>query len=963
MEIRRSTLLLLLLLPALTLGSCIYIPEKPEPPVIEEPFVMTLDCALQTSISAGFTCRLTGGHRTFVSGGFYYGTSPSLSDAVDVPSIVVDGTMTGIVSGLEMDKVYYVKAYVTDDEGTLESEVKSFDSAVFNLSGADYHLPYTGGEFTLDVSSNIDYYFNFGHTDWITTIATKTATVGYTFTVQPNESLYARTATIVATSLDEHQHQEITVVQDEAPITFSDEGFKQYLLSRLDADKSGEIEIDEVSGVTEMDICTDNVESISDLEYFPALTSITLKGSAAGKGSLKSVDLTPCKELKSIVISHNPLSSIDLSLNPNVTYLDVSGNSLTGLDLTSMPLLETLVCSDNALTELSLGQNHSLKTVDCSRNSLKAINGIVSTALTSLVCDDNALESLSLSNSRGLQSLSCERNALTDLVLSSNVALETLHCSSNALDELYLRRNVAVKEVVCDSNPITYFAFGNPAALRKLSCRDTQVSNLDLDDFTGLQYLDITGTMIKVLDVSTCPDLKYLYCCSDYLSILYIISSQRIDGITPSRSTDHVSDNTSIFSRDVEAVIKDSVFKAYLIKYFDNDKNGMLTIDECEQIEYVQVSTDEIKTLEGIEYFSNLRSLQCTGSVDSDGSPLGLLTSIDISRNAYLEHFVCSSNHLTKLDLSHNPRLKTLWCYNNRLTSLDFSHNTALVDLNCERNFITSLDLSMCPSLETLDCSPMAGASGANVLQSVKLGRVRIPYVNDLTLRRNASNIPSSTKLVFEGIPGPTFLFNINAHNYDASTGTFAKEEFALLSQDIQLAKKAELSDDHVTIAKGACGNVSYSKSIDNPFNRYNLGSNTLTVIFKVAPSQSGKSPVISCADADNVNFDISSTDSVFGLYNEDSDALGSVQTYSQPNIVVLRATSAGLTTLSSYTDNVYSSTFDTSWGGVAKNISIFCNKYNNSYWAGDFYWMYVSLEELTDDEIDSVVEYNENMK
>lgn len=949
----------------LGLSSCIYIPEEPEVPTPEDPFVMTLECARQGTIMASFTCRIAGGHRTFVQGGFYYGTTPSLSDAERVPSIVVDGVMTGSVSGLSLDQVYYVKAFVTDKEGTVESQVVTFDSASFDVKGVDHHIPYEGGEFKVTVSSNVDYLFDFGHNDWIKSIVTKNETLEYTFTVARNESLYPRSATITAKSLDGYLHQEITILQDEAPITFTDDGFKQYLLSRLDGNKSGEIEIYEVAGVTEMEICTDNIESISELGFFPDLTSIVLKGSAPGKGKLKSVDLSACRALKTLVISNNPITGVDLSVNPSVTYLDISGNSFKSIDLTSMPLLETFICSDNKLESIDMSQNHSLKTLKCERNGLKELTGNVSTALVDLVCDDNALKTLDLSNNRGLISLSCERNSLEDLVLSANTLLETLHCSANLLTELYLRRNVVLKEVICDDNPVEYFAFGEPAALKKLSCRNTNVSNLDLTIFPNIEYVDVSGTQIKVLDVSECPKLKDFFCCSDYLSLLYIVSSQRIAGITPTRSADHVSASTSIFSRDVEAKIEDANFRAYLIKYFDNDKNGLLTIDECEQIEYVQVSTDNIKSLKGIEYFSNLKSLQCTGSVASDGSPKGLLTSIDVSKNGFLEHFVCSSNHLTSLNVSNNTRLKTLWCYNNSLTKLDLSKNTALVELNCELNQIRELDLTKCPSLSTLDCSPMTSAAGANVLQTVRLGKVRIPYINDLSLRRNSSNIPAATKLVFEGIPGPAFLMNYNACNYDASTGTFLKEEFAGYNQDLKLNRKGDKSGNHVAITRDVYTTISYDKSIDNPFNRYNLGSNTLTVIFKVKPDSEARGTIIACADEDNVNFNITSGgeyQTTFSLYSDDAEPVSSVHAYSNPNIIALRATADGQTSMISYTDNIYTSSVSTSWGGVAKNLSLFYNT-NGSYWTGDFYWIYVSLEELTDDEIASVIEYNENMK
>lgn len=79
-----------------------------------------------------------------------------------------------------------------------------------------------------------------------------------------------------------------------------------------------------------------------------------------------------------------------------------------------------------------------------------------------------------------------------------------------------------------------------------------------------------------------------------------------------------------------------------------------------------------IKSLEGIEAFKNLRFLDC------------------------------SRNDLTSLDVTNNSALKILDCWGNQLTSLNVSSCTALTGLSCKINRFTTLDVSNNTKLEYL---------------------------------------------------------------------------------------------------------------------------------------------------------------------------------------------------------------------------------------------------------------------
>ena len=154
--------------------------------------------------------------------------------------------------------------------------------------------------------------------------------------------------------------------------------------------------------------------------------------------------------------------------------------------------------------------------------------------------------------------------------------------------------------------------------------------------------------------------------------------------------------------------IPDPNFSAYMIQHFDTNGNGVLDFDEAEAVTSIYIHTDNIESLEGIAWCTNLKNLYCCGTTATqygyryDCS--GQLTSLDVSANTELKELYCYYNHLVSLVLGSNTTLTKLYCYGNQLTSLDVSANTALTDLDCHGNQLTSLDVSANTALLIFDC-------------------------------------------------------------------------------------------------------------------------------------------------------------------------------------------------------------------------------------------------------------------
>ena len=161
--------------------------------------------------------------------------------------------------------------------------------------------------------------------------------------------------------------------------------------------------------------------------------------------------------------------------------------------------------------------------------------------------------------------------------------------------------------------------------------------------------------------------------------------------------------------------IPDANFKALLLESYDANGDGGISPDEAATITSLDVSATvpQIESLEGIEYFFNLTSLDCS---------YNKITSLNLASNTKLTTLSATTNQLdavvmpssiTSLDLSNNQLstidvsgmtgLITLNVANNKLSTLNIRNNTALTNLNVSNNTEVSIvDVQYNTALKTL---------------------------------------------------------------------------------------------------------------------------------------------------------------------------------------------------------------------------------------------------------------------
>ena len=138
----------------------------------------------------------------------------------------------------------------------------------------------------------------------------------------------------------------------------------------------------------------------------------------------------------------------------------------------------------------------------------------------------------------------------------------------------------------------------------------------------------------------------------------------------------------------------DANFRNILLsRYFSK---GYITSTDVAGCGSLSPSGCNISNLKGIEYFTNLTSLDCSNNN---------LTSLDLSHNTQLVDINCLNNKLTSLNVSNMKALITLKCGGNLLTSLNVNGCTALQFINCAANKFTSLSITgLYNNLKTLEC-------------------------------------------------------------------------------------------------------------------------------------------------------------------------------------------------------------------------------------------------------------------
>ena len=166
----------------------------------------------------------------------------------------------------------------------------------------------------------------------------------------------------------------------------------------------------------------------------------------------------------------------------------------------------------------------------------------------------------------------------------------------------------------------------------------------------------------------------------------------------------------------------------------------------------LNVSNKQISDLTGLQYFTGLTELDCSGN---------WLWQLDVSVNTQLIRLNCSGNWLWQLDVSANTKLRWLDCSENNLWQLDISANTGLIELNCSHNQLTGLNITGNTELTKLDGSFNQLASPDSVTGWREIGLVL-----------DSSFIFSPQKVAFTALQNEIYAYAYAAEDMVVTVGT-----------------------------------------------------------------------------------------------------------------------------------------------------------------------------------------------
>lgn len=206
-------------------------------------------------------------------------------------------------------------------------------------------------------------------------------------------------------------------------------------------------------------------------------------------------------------------------------------------------------------------------------------------------------------------------------------------------------------------------------------------------------------------------------------------------------------------------------------------------------------------------------------------------------------------------------------------------------------------------------------------------------------------------------LPDVPFSVNYNAKNYDANTKTLAKTSGQLVDVDAVItAGTPTVKDGYLTIENETRATI---EGYSTYFNRD--GSNPNMTIVSKQRTDGNNCHMFANRDS-NYNWMYRCYNNKLTLHG-DSET-GEVAVTTQPVIESVRVNSTSpMLTYNNYTDGTSSTTATFSYGSNNSGKFALFQGYATSsgeYFYGDFYWVYMSQNTLTDEQVQQVITFNE---
>lgn len=305
------------------------------------------------------------------------------------------------------------------------------------------------------------------------------------------------------------------IVSENNEIEIPDQNFKSYLLQRFDRNGDGKLSYGEAKDVEDIGVNTDNIESVSGIEYFPKLKWLTVNGTENNVGKLTEIDVTRNTQLISINIENNHIQSIDLSQNTCLDSFIGHWNDLRSLDFSHCPRLKYIWSGGNHnLESVNLDGCHEIEYIHFWGASISNIDLSDLPVLREVLVNGRNLQSIDVRNSINLEILEASGCSLSEIDLSHNVNLKSVNLNDNALERVDVSSlSMLVTLNLGDNNTLSeVIGYENKSSLEFFDISDSKVDHVDLEHLTNLKHYGGNNIPVPQMpDFSHCPNLEEIH--------------------------------------------------------------------------------------------------------------------------------------------------------------------------------------------------------------------------------------------------------------------------------------------------------------------------------------------------------------------------------------------------------------------------------------------------------------------
>lgn len=237
-----------------------------------------------------------------------------------------------------------------------------------------------------------------------------------------------------------------------------------------------------------------------------------------------------------------------------------------------------------------------------------------------------------------------------------------------------------------------------------------------------------------------------------------------------------------LLSSSTNSIAKDALGNNIKI---DADNNGAITVAEALAVYELNLEYASILNMTGIEFFTNLKVLNCARNS---------ISSLNVSSLINLENLICGTTQITSLDLSNLSLLKSLTCNNGRLNSLNIQGLSSLKNVSIQNCLLSSLNVSGLSGLELLYV-------GGNDLTTLNLsGLLNLKQLSCLNNELTNLDFTGLSNLEYIGLSGNN-LTNINLSGLNNLTDLDVRNN-DISSLDVSFVPNLEVllcSDNNLT--------------------------------------------------------------------------------------------------------------------------------------------------------------------